>query len=421
MSKGVIKANLGNGLYEVEVVRDIEALDAQISDLSTKKQNIENKLAQSEDKMLSVTAKKIDIQIAELERIKSNNMIFEMESVIKDDSLAVGLEVGVIERREAHKVFRRYINSPAAYDETRDGKVKAAALMNPWTWFYNTLIMQTSEVWRPRYWNCTINAISEDKLTASVTVDAIKPRGKSLYPMSKRYWAGVPAGIGETLSNYEKSKIGDKAIIDFVTNKDEPRLMIIGNTDDDSESFEDEINDHLNNDYKISADIDTRIVVDVDKLIEHATNFIKAGAYRYVEDPRNPGQRIKLAGIPEWGLNTSVVVVITDYYTRKNGEKGSVIFTERQLEIRTNPDLIDIENGKIWCQLRTGYPEQFSDLVEIEFHELIQIPPTARVISGSIAYSYDIENGGGYDCKILTKKQWKSGNEIRRDAVFVYR
>ena len=100
MGKGIIKANNGNGSYEIEIVFDRARIDAELLKLADNRAKLEAKLytgTPAQDDLLRLQIAAIDKRVAYINEHAPENVRWNATCVDYTDDLAIDSVVGTIE------------------------------------------------------------------------------------------------------------------------------------------------------------------------------------------------------------------------------------------------------------------------------------------------------------------------------------
>lgn len=194
MGKGIIKENLGAGLYKVELVYARERVDKELKFLADRQADLESKRYDGpwtperdrKDKELTLAIEAIKKRIAWINEKAPANKVIEAYCVDYTEDLAVGAEVGTVElaRSETQILQPENISSytstravlikPGYKDDSKysalaDGILNPPINQSPAQIFYNWAMSPGTMKWKPRYRSAVIDSISEDYADITLT------------------------------------------------------------------------------------------------------------------------------------------------------------------------------------------------------------------------------------------------------------
>jgi len=217
MGKGLIKADLGDGKYKVQLVHDRGNLDSQIA-------NLQAKIADpGTSKIVKAACER------RLEYIQNNAPSEDPVTDAWCADLTEGLS-GEVETAEvyANRIeitqIRPGYGDGSAYNQARGGMLQRPVASSPEAVYFNRALYPAWQKWRPHYRHGTIMAKNDDG-TVNIRLDGAYSSEQTLYIDAKQTFENVP--VYYMTCGAEAFEEFDNVLIEFI-NRDKDNPAVIG-------------------------------------------------------------------------------------------------------------------------------------------------------------------------------------------------
>lgn len=239
MGKGSIISGGENGLYTVTNELYRQRIDSAITRLTNRIADLETKIAepgQSDEELSPLYA-----QLASLEsrkRLLENLPEDKTQSVwcadfTEDLTGTVGLAEIAYQEDIGLNILPGYAagtaESPAVYDQARDGAFGIGLGTTPVAAYFNWLMLPWAQVWKPRFRYGTLTGIDYDEDTGTVTLEQVTSRAKGIDVTAKpgMSWVLENVPIQYMNCNAWAFENGDDVLVKF-QNYDWDSPVVIG-------------------------------------------------------------------------------------------------------------------------------------------------------------------------------------------------
>ncbi|RLB92208.1 MAG: hypothetical protein DRH26_06785, partial [Deltaproteobacteria bacterium] len=229
MGKGIIKSNLGDGAYSVELTLDRTRIDAAIAKLESEIADLNTLYGEEFDQEKSDI---LFLKITSLEKRKSfleNNMPEDptVSAWCADLSESLTGTVATIEvpgERGTIQVRGGY-DGAAVYSSERDGQLQPSVAGTPESVFYNLSMLAGWQKFKPTFRHGTITSIDTETDLCDITLESVTSSAQALFINQTDTLDDVP--IEYMNCNSAAFEEGDAVLIEF-TGQDWENPKVVG-------------------------------------------------------------------------------------------------------------------------------------------------------------------------------------------------